>query len=165
MSFISKIFNSGKGDGIVSSIGKVVDNLTTTKAEKRQLDLELKKAEWQHLSDIHSLNNQQESQVLSDKNSARKRAEKVQTSPNATRLNKNISAYLAILTTVLSFALFFVILFYPDSLPQKGKDIIIYILGVLSAIITQVFSFYFGASLKQEESSFTPDKPYPPTIP
>ena len=156
MSFISNLFNKGTGETIVSSIGNVIDNLTTTKSEKLQLELELKKAEWQHKHEMQSLKVERESHILKDKDSARNRAEKVQTSPSATRLNKNISAYLAIITTLLSFGLFFVILFYPDSLPQKGKDIIIYILGVLSAIITQVFSFYFGASLKQEEPNFLP---------
>ena len=156
MSFISNLFNPKAGETIVSSIGNVIDNLTTTKSEKLQLELELKKAEWQHQHEMQSLQIKQESNILKDKDSARNRAAKVQTSPSATLLNKNISAYLAIITTVLSFALFFVILFYPDSLPQKGKDIIIYILGVLSAIITQVFSFYFGASLKQEGPNFLP---------
>lgn len=77
----------------------------------------------------------------------------VQLSDKATLLNKNVSAYLAIITTALSFALFFVILFFPEQLQEKGKDIIIYILGVLSAIITQVFSFYFGASMSKEEGN------------
>jgi hypothetical protein len=39
-----------------------------------------------------------------------------------------------------------VLIFQPDVASEKAKDIIIYVLGVLSAIITQVFSFYFGSS-------------------
>jgi hypothetical protein len=29
---------------------------------------------------------------------------------------------------------------------NSSKDVVIYILGVLSAIITQIFSFYYGSS-------------------
>ena len=165
MSLISKIFNPENGGGIVSSIGKVVDNLTTTKSEKLQLELELKKAQWQHLNDAKKLENESRNQIVKDKNSARKMAGKVQTSEKSTRLNKNISAYLALITTGLSFALFFVILFFPEYFQEKGKDIIIYILGVLSAIITQVFSFYFGASLKQDDNTSLRDNPNSPLIP
>jgi len=59
-------------------------------------------------------------------------------------LSKQISALLALTTVCLSFALFFVFVYAPLS-PEK-KDIIIYILGVLSAIDSQIFSYYFGSS-------------------
>ena len=57
---------------------------------------------------------------------------------------KNIAAILAIATVTLSFALFILLVFAPINLEKK--DIIIYILGVLSAIDTQIFSYYFGSS-------------------
>jgi ATP-dependent Zn protease len=158
MTFISKLLNESDGKGLVASIGNIVDNLTTTKAEKLQLGLELNKAQWQYQTETQKNKNQNQQNILQDKQSARKMASNVQTSQSATSLNKNISAYLALTTTLLSFALFFVILFFPGSLPDKGKDIIIYILGVLSAIITQVFSFYFGASLKQDDNNTLSNK-------
>src|SRR5690554_997149 len=153
MSIITKIFNSGKSGGLVSSIGSIVDNLTTTKGEKMQLDLELKKAEWDYINEARRLDNEERGVILQDKDSARKMHRQVQTSDKATRLNKNVSAYLALITTGLSFALFFVIMFFPEQLQERGKDIIIYILGVLSATVTQVFSFYFGSSMAKEEGS------------
>ena len=153
MSLISKIFAGTKDGGLVSSIGSIVDNLTTTKGEKMQLDLELKKAEWDYINEARRLDNEERGVILQDKDSARKMHRQVQTSDKATRLNKNVSAYLALITTGLSFALFFVIMFFPEQLQERGKDIIIYILGVLSAIVTQVFSFYFGSSMAKEEGS------------
>lgn len=51
MSLISKIFAGTKDGGLVSSIGTIVDNLTTTKGEKMQLDLELRKAEWEYINE------------------------------------------------------------------------------------------------------------------
>lgn len=147
MSLISKLFRNEEGGGLVSSIGNIVDNLTTTKSEKMQLDLEIKKAEWQFINDNNRLKVISQQNLIQDKNSARLMSQNIQTNDKSTHLNKNISAYLALTTTALTFTLFFVILFFPEKLQDKGKDIIIYILGVLSAIVTQVFSFYFGSSL------------------
>jgi hypothetical protein len=63
-------------------------------------------------------------------------------------LTKHIASLLALFTLFLSFALFFILIFYP--LQSEKKDIVIYILGVLSAIDTQIFSFYFGSSKDSE---------------
>jgi K+-sensing histidine kinase KdpD len=115
--------------------------------------LELRKAEWDYINEARRLENEERRLILQDKDSARKMHRQVQISDKANRLNKNVSAYLALITTALSFALFFVILFFPEQLQERGKDIIIYILGVLSAIVTQVFSFYFGSSMAKEEGS------------
>ncbi|WP_062125867.1 hypothetical protein [Geofilum rubicundum] len=153
MNLISKIFAGTKDGGLVSSTGTIVDSLTTTKGEKMQLDLELRKAEWGYINEARRLENEERGLILQDKDSARKMHRQVQMSDKASRLNKNVSAYLALITTALSFALFFVILFFPEQLQEGGQDIIIYILGVLSAIVTQVFSFYFGSSLGKEEGS------------
>jgi len=49
---------------------------------------------------------------------------------------------------VLSFVMFFILVFY--KLEPEKKDVIIYILGVLSAIDTQIVSFYFGSSKESE---------------
>lgn len=49
MSFITKILKPGSG--LVSSVGNILDKLTTSKGERLQLELELKKAEYQFLSD------------------------------------------------------------------------------------------------------------------
>lgn len=63
-------------------------------------------------------------------------------------LTKHIASLLAIFALFLSFGLFFVLIYFP--LEGSKKDIAIYILGVLSAVITQVFSFYFGSSKDSE---------------
>jgi len=63
-------------------------------------------------------------------------------------LTKHVSSILALCTVLLSFTMFFVLIFHP--LEQEKKDIIIYILGVLSAIDAQIFSFYYGSSKDSE---------------
>jgi hypothetical protein len=66
-----------------------------------------------------------------------------------TWLNRNTSSILAITTVVLSFAMFFVVIRF-DLTPER-EQILIYILGMLSAIDTQIFSYYFGSSQGSRE--------------
>ncbi len=37
-------------------------------------------------------------------------------------------------------------IFKKDVFEQSVKDIVLYVLGVLSAILTQIYSYYFGSS-------------------
>jgi len=61
---------------------------------------------------------------------------------------------LALGTTAMAFLLFYFVVFRNKTLINNDtKDVVIYILGVLSAIITQIFSFYFGSSQGSSEKS------------
>ena len=55
---------------------------------------------------------------------------------------------LALGTTLLTLGLFMCIIFdvFDAISASKNSEIIFYVLGVLSAILTQVFGFYFGSS-------------------
>jgi hypothetical protein len=64
-------------------------------------------------------------------------------------INKLVTPVLALGVTLLTFILFAVIIFV-DVNPMS-KDILIYILGVLSAALTQILSYYFGSSLGSKE--------------
>lgn len=59
-------------------------------------------------------------------------------------LNMTVTPLLAIVVTGLSFLLFTVLMFV--DVKENAKDILIYILGVLSAAVTQILSYYFGSS-------------------
>ena len=48
-------------------------------------------------------------------------------------------------------SLFAVVMFDHSPLESTRKDILIYILGVLSAISTQIVSYYFGSSAGSKE--------------
>lgn len=61
-----------------------------------------------------------------------------------TWLHHNTASVIAVLTIILSFTIFFVILTLDIS--DSREKILIYILGVLSAVDTQIISFYFGSS-------------------
>lgn len=145
MGFISKIFTGGTGS-IVDAIGDTLDKLTTTKEEKMQLELEMKRANMQYQLDMQKLSFEEKQLSFMDIDSARKRSATVEVSDHASLLSRNTSSYLALCVTALTFSLFYIILFHSVTLDDNGKDIVLYILGVLSAILTQIFSFYFGSS-------------------
>ena len=145
MSFISDLF-SGEAGKLVDSVGNVLDKVVTTKGEIMQQELEMKKAELQYQLDTKRLGIEEQKNVLQDIDSARQRSSAVETNMNASSLSKNIGSYLAITTTLLTFVLFYIVIFRNETIKAEVKDVVIYVLGVLSTILTQVFSFYFGSS-------------------
>ena len=153
MGFLQSIFSSG-ASSIVSAVGGVVDNIITTKEDKMQLENEIKKAELQYQIEMRKLNIEESGQVFADVKDARAMASAVQTSSNSSKLSKNVGPLLALGTTLLTFALFFTLIF---GFCEKGntKEIVLYILGVLSAIVTQIFSFYFGSSQSSKDKNQT----------
>ena len=154
MGFISDLF-SGGANTLVNSVGKVLDNVITTKEEKMQLENEIRKSELQFQLDLKRLSNEEQQMILGDISSARQRETQVQTSQYATELAKNVAPYMALGTTVITLALFYVLIFSPDAVQGESKDIVMYILGVLSAILTQIYSYYFGSSAGSAAKSKT----------
>ena len=145
MSFITDLFSGGAGK-LVDSVGNVLDKVVTTKEEKMQLENELKKAEFEHEVEMEKLSVAEKQLVYGDIDSARKREAEVQTSEHATTLSKNVSPILALGTVALTLILFYILVFRPKSIEKDSKDVVVYILGVLSAILSQIYSYYFGSS-------------------
>ena len=83
---------------------------------------------------------------LKDTDSARNRETAIATSKDAPLLNKVITPILALGILLITLALFSVVMFQEAPVDSSRKDILIYILGVLSAISTQIVSYYFGSS-------------------
>ena len=79
-----------------------------------------------------------------DRDSARNREIEIATSDKAPYINKVVTPYLALGVVGLSFILFAILIFV--DVKTEAKDILIYILGVLSAAVTQILSYYFGSS-------------------
>ena len=83
---------------------------------------------------------------LKDVDSARDRETAIATSKDAPLLNKIVTPVLALGVIALTFILFGVVMFDDTPVETSRKDILIYVLGVLSAIATQIVSYYFGSS-------------------
>jgi hypothetical protein len=90
---------------------------------------------------------------LKDTNDAREREVAIATSDKAPLLNKIVTPVLALSILLLTFVLFGVVMFDNNPVEATRKDILIYVLGVLSAIATQIVSYYFGSSQGSKDKS------------
>jgi hypothetical protein len=95
---------------------------------------------------------------LKDTDSARKRETEIATSEKAPLINKIVTPVLALGVTTLTFILFGILLFDDSPVEPSRKDILVYVLGALTAISTQVISYYFGSSIGSKEKSAQLDK-------
>jgi len=86
-----------------------------------------------------------------DRDSARNRETAIATSASAPTINKIVTPVLALGVVALSFILFAILIFV--EVKDNAKDILIYILGVLSAAVTQILSYYFGSSQGSKDKS------------
>ncbi len=153
--FLSKLFSGGASQ-LVNTIGDTVDKFTTTKQERMSLDLEMKKADNEYQLEMSKLSLQEKQLVLNEKKmyvgdvaDARKNQTAIQTSEDASWLSKNIASLLALGTTLLTIILFYIIIFDVGNITSdenNNKEILFYVLGVFSAILTQIFGYYFGSS-------------------
>ena len=119
--------------------GKVVDRIWPDATEKQKAEAAQVVAQLAHEENIFS-------KEVEDRQSARTREAQIATSADAPLLNKIVLPVLAIGVLVLSFVLFYIIAFDNELINPRNKDVIIYILGVLSAIDTQIVQYYFGSS-------------------
>lgn len=115
---------------------------------------------------------------LADVADARKNQTAIQTSTDAPWYAKAIQPALAAFTVLIALGLFTLFVYWSgdtpvlnangtiamgaDNKPQMishmsplQKDLIVYILGVLSAIVTQIFSYYFGSSRGSDSKTDT----------
>ena len=119
--------------------GKVVDRIWPDATEAQKAEASRIVAELAHDENIFT-------KEVEDRKSARDREAQITTSADAPLLNKIVLPVLAIGVMVLSFVLFYIVAFDGDIVTARNKDVIIYILGVLSAIDTQIVQYYFGSS-------------------
>lgn len=144
MSFWTSLF--GGGD-LIKTVGDVVDEFVTTDEERLELEAEIAKTKMNYNLEIQKLSTREKELMVQDVSSARAMQAQTQASEHASGLAKNIVPMMAIVTTILTFALFFWLLKDDGTTLTGGKkDVVLYILGALSAITTQIFSFYFGSS-------------------
>ena len=145
--FIANTLGIGKGE-LVKNIGDVIDKFVQTPEEKQRASIELTKIINEHEQKMSETAVKELEIILKDNDSARNREVQIATSEQAPLLNKIVTPILALGVIILTFVLFYMVMF--KSLGAE-KDIVIYILGVLSAISTQIVSYYFGSSRGSDE--------------
>ncbi len=152
--FLNKIFSGGAGS-VIESVSNVVDKFVQTKEEKEAANLELQKVINSHLEVMEQEATKQMEVQQKEMDSARNREIQIATADKAPLINKIVTPVLALIVVLLTFILFYVLMF-----KQVGneKDIIIYVLGVLSAVCTQIVSYYFGSSQGSAQKQTQIDK-------
>jgi len=130
--FLNKIFSGGAGQ-VVESVANVVDKFVQTKEEKEAANLELQKVLNSHLEVMEQEATKQLEVYQKEMDSARNREIQIATAEKAPLINKIVTPILALSVIVLTFVLFYILMFKPVG---AEKDIIIYVLGVLSAVCT-----------------------------
>ena len=122
--------------------------------------IRLKTAEMEHEEELMRLHLEEDKldlaeleMRLKDVDSARDREVSIATSKDAPLLNKIVTPVLALGVVALTFILFAIVMFDETPVDASRKDILIYVLGVLSAIATQIVSYYFGSSQGSKDKS------------
>lgn len=131
--------------------GKLIDKLIPDPEARAKAQLELAKLAQE--GELARMANE-----VADLDSARKREMAVATSEYAPYLNKIIVPVLALGVLIATFILFGIVLFSEGVIDPTRKDIIIYVLGVLSAISTQIIAYYFGSSKGSADKTTSIDK-------
>lgn len=149
--FLTNLFSSG-ASSLVTAVGDAIDKVVTSDEERKELDNEIAKASMHHEAQMASLGLQEKQAYLADLGSARDNQSRVQESENASWLAKNVHSFLAVSIIGLTFFMYWYIAFSDESnskltAPNSPmKDIVIYILGALTTVATQVVSYFFGSS-------------------
>lgn len=153
--FITKIFSGGASE-LVDKVGGLVDNLTMSKEEKEQFKIDLLKAQNEHEAKMAALAQAELDAQLKDAQDARNREIQIAVSDKAPLINKIITPVLAVGIVVLTFILFYLIMF--KGVKGVEKDILVFVLGALTGYVGMILSYYFGSSISSRQKSEQLDK-------
>lgn len=155
MGFFTELF-SGGASSLITAVGDAIDKNVTSDAERKELDNEIGKATMQYELQMAALGLQETQAYLGDTASARDNQSRVQEAEHASWLAKNVHPLLAFAIMGLTFVLYTVVIYGSTKdgfLRPETKDIVIYILGALTTISTQVAAYFFGSSSGSADKS------------
>lgn len=148
--FLTKIFSSGAGE-LINSIGKVVDNLVTSKEEKETLKQALIQEVNRNVERMTELSNQETELYLKDVSSAREANARIQESDKSSWLSKNV-AYILDFVFVISFLIMLFVIIYKQ-VPETNKELFYTAFGLLGGYVSTVINFHRGTSKGSEDKS------------
>jgi len=149
--FLTNLFSAG-ASSLVDAVGDALDKNITSDEERKELENELEKAKLTYDVEMKTLGLDEQKAYLNDTASARENQSRVQESTEAGFLAKNVHPILAIFIISLTFFLYYwLIIGSSNNISTDMKDIVIYILGALTTISTQVVAYFFGSSRGSKE--------------
>ena len=140
----------GGGESIITQFADTADRFILTKEEKQEFQKELKTLAIQQQLRNKELENEIDKLILEDVQNARQREIEINADPDSSKLAKALPSILALAVTFLAFALCFILVFV--HIEDSQKDIVIYLLGFVSSIVIQVFSYHFGSSKAKDSN-------------
>jgi hypothetical protein len=148
----------GNSDSLVEAVGKSIGVNPGSAEEKKEHQLEMAKAQMQYDLEMVRTGVQATESDRNDRESARQYQLSIQQAEHVSKLEKNIHPILSISIVLLTFCIYAFILSAGSvngiMSPNSGmKDIVIYILGALTTVATQVVSYYFGSSSGSAEKN------------
>jgi hypothetical protein len=87
------------------------------------------------------------------KKAAADRAMIIQTAPGTSWLARNITPIMGLVVLAFAFIFFVFVLRYDFNKTGMQKDIVVYMLGVVSTLVTMVVGYYFGSSKGSSDKS------------
>ncbi len=137
-------------NSLVDAIGDAMEKSGPSNEERLFFENEIAKASLQHEIEISVLGLEKDKQTQESREKAMGHQTQIQENENANWLAKNVHSILAIGIIGLTFFIYAWIIGIGDGLEKLKdsgmKDIIIYILGALTTISTQVAAYFFGSS-------------------
>jgi hypothetical protein len=155
--YITESLGTG-ANTLVDAVSKSIGSGAPSAEEKKEHDIELSKAATQYDLEMARIGLQSRQLDLADVSSARENQIRIQEAEHASWLSKNVHSILSIIILLLTFFMYWYIVsgnaaqgFMAQGSPMK--DIVIYILGALTAVATQVVSYFFGSSSGSADKS------------
>lgn len=152
--FLQGLFKTGVKD-VVDSVGKVLDNVITTKDELEAAKLKANEEINRHFEVLQNQADELEKAYLVDVQSSRDANVKIQETPNASWMSKNIAYLIDIFVTTawvsLTSYLIVVMLNLVKKDEQADYTAVTAVWGAVTGVFTQVLSFHRGSSKGSED--------------
>jgi len=139
-SVITKIFG-GSAEKVISSVGSVIDNLTTSKEEKEAAKLAIQVEVNRHLEALQANLLKEKELDNADRDSARTReTEFVKATGRADYFQYFIGG-----TAVITMC-GIVIWILTKPIPEKNDHVVMLVIGELLGIVAAIYSYHYGSS-------------------
>ena len=137
---IKDIF-AGGASKLVDSVGKVLDNVITTKEELEVAKQKANEEINRHLEELQNKANDIEKAYLADTQNARTRE------TDFVKATGHMD-YIIWLLVIISMAIFSFMVYsvIKGTVPTENRELIFHIFGIVEGFILSIFSYYFGSS-------------------
>jgi len=141
MPFSIKSLFEGGAAKLVDSVGKVLDNVITTKDELEAAKLKANEEINRHLETLQKEADEMEKSYLADTQNARTRE------TDFVKATGHMD-YIIWLLVIVSMAIFGFMVYsvIKGTVPTENRELIFHIFGIVEGFILSIFSYYFGSS-------------------